>query len=375
VDALLASANLKDADTVSKELMTVSGKRDPACLYSRARVLHYLGQSVQAEAHVTEALRLDQEHAPSAKLRRLIRKAEDLKKKANDAFKTEKWQIAIDLYTNCLDVDPRNASYNARILTNRAATWSKLGRHSDAFEDASLAIAACETWAKGYIRRGTAGVAMADLEHLQGAVRDFTKACELLAAQPETDGSKEGALREAESGLKHAKAGLKAAKRKDYYKILEVERSCNDDAIKKAYRKAALKWHPDKHAMGEPQERLKAESMFKDVTEAYSVLSDSTKRQQFDQGMVPDGSGSMSYPDDDEPHSHRGHGHGHGGGGGFRRGGMGGMGGMGGGGGGMDLDPELIAHLFGGMGGGGGMRGGMRGGMPGGMPGGMGGRR
>ena len=370
VDALLASSNVKDADSVSKELMTVEGKRDPACLYSRARVLHYLGQSVQAEAHVTEALRLDQEHAPSAKLRRLIRKAEDLKKKANEAFKAEKWQVAIDLYTNCLDVDPRNASYNARILTNRAAAWSKLGRHSDAFEDASLAISACETWAKGYIRRGAAGVAMADLEHLQGAVRDFSKACELLNAQPETDGSKEGALREAESGLKHAKAGLKAAKRKDYYKILEVDRSCNEDTLKKAYRKAALKWHPDKHATGEPQEKLKAESMFKDVTEAYSVLSDSTKRQQFDQGMVPDGSGSMTYPDDDEPHSHHGHGHGHGRGGGgpqFRRGGMGGMGG--GGGGGMDLDPELIAHLFGGMAGGGG---GMRGGMPGGMRGGMG---
>jgi len=153
IDALLASTKFKEADVVSKELMSIEGKRDPSCLYSRARVLHYLGHSVQAEAHVTEALRLDQEHAPSAKLRRLIRKAEDLKKKANDAFKSEKWQIAIDLYTNCLDVDPRNSSYNARILTNRAAAWSKLGKHADAFEDASLAITASETWAKGYNTR------------------------------------------------------------------------------------------------------------------------------------------------------------------------------------------------------------------------------
>ena len=52
-----------------------------------------------------------------------------------------------------------------------------------------------------------------------------------------------------DSGLKKAKLELKKSKRKDYYKILELPKDCGDTvAIKKAYRKAALKWHPDKHS-------------------------------------------------------------------------------------------------------------------------------
>lgn len=65
----------------------------------------------------------------------------------------------------------------------------------------------------------------------------------------------------------------------DYYEVLGVPRDADADAIKKAYRKLALKWHPDRHA-GESQ--AKAEEQFKRVSEAYEVLSDSEKRQKYD---------------------------------------------------------------------------------------------
>ncbi|WP_429886631.1 DnaJ C-terminal domain-containing protein [Geoalkalibacter halelectricus] len=65
---------------------------------------------------------------------------------------------------------------------------------------------------------------------------------------------------------------------KDYYKVLGVEKTASAEEIKKAYRKLALKYHPDKN----PGDK-KAEERFKDITEAYAVLSDAEKRKQYDQ--------------------------------------------------------------------------------------------
>jgi len=64
---------------------------------------------------------------------------------------------------------------------------------------------------------------------------------------------------------------------KDYYKILGVSRSASDDEIKKAYRKLALKFHPDKNKAKDAEERFKA------IAEAYEVLSDKKKRDVYDQ--------------------------------------------------------------------------------------------
>ena len=65
---------------------------------------------------------------------------------------------------------------------------------------------------------------------------------------------------------------------KDLYEILGVSKSASNDEIKKAYRKVALQYHPDKNS-----EDKDAESKFKEAAEAYSVLSDNRKRQQYDQ--------------------------------------------------------------------------------------------
>ncbi|XP_043100497.1 dnaJ homolog subfamily B member 6b isoform X2 [Puntigrus tetrazona] len=64
----------------------------------------------------------------------------------------------------------------------------------------------------------------------------------------------------------------------DYYEILGVTKNASHDDIKKAYKKKALKWHPDKN----PNNKEQAEKMFKEISEAYEVLSDENKRRQYD---------------------------------------------------------------------------------------------
>ncbi|XP_075237949.1 dnaJ heat shock protein family (Hsp40) member B6 mrj isoform X4 [Lycorma delicatula] len=65
----------------------------------------------------------------------------------------------------------------------------------------------------------------------------------------------------------------------DYYKILEVNKHASTSDIKKAYRKLALKWHPDKN----PNNPDEANRKFKEISEAYEVLSDESKRRMYDQ--------------------------------------------------------------------------------------------
>ncbi|CAG9861921.1 unnamed protein product [Phyllotreta striolata] len=64
----------------------------------------------------------------------------------------------------------------------------------------------------------------------------------------------------------------------DYYKVLKVQKNATSEEIKKAYRQLALKWHPDKN----PDNKEEATKKFREISEAYEILSDSKKRKSYD---------------------------------------------------------------------------------------------
>lgn len=71
--------------------------------------------------------------------------------------------------------------------------------------------------------------------------------------------------------------------KRDFYEILGVSKDATDEQIKKAYKKQAVKWHPDRWGDKSEEEQKKAEENFKEVAEAYEVLHDPQKRQRYDQ--------------------------------------------------------------------------------------------
>jgi DnaJ family protein C protein 7 len=81
-----------------------------------------------------------------------------------------------------------------------------------------------------------------------------------------------------------AKIEIKKAARKNYYKIIGVDKNATEKEIKKAYRLGAMKWHPDKWSTGTEEEKQNAEVMFKEIGECYGVLGDEKKKKMYDDG-------------------------------------------------------------------------------------------
>jgi DnaJ family protein C protein 7 len=241
------------------------------------------------------------------------------------------YEESLALWTQCIDMDKSNRIYVSKLHSNRANALAKLKRHEEAIQACNESLQANRSNSKALMRRADINLAIGEKDSLNKALKDY----EELQRGDEHDMS---------SKIKQTKMAIKNIGKKDLYKTLGVMRDATEDEIKKAYKKCALKWHPDRNSSKSEVEKETASTKFKEIGEAYEILSDREKKQRYDQGV--------DVEDIDNPHAGHGgggHGHSHGGGG------------MGG------IDPNVLFQMFmqqqqGGGGGGGGRGGGGGGG-------------
>ncbi|GAB5587712.1 hypothetical protein Unana1_02612 [Umbelopsis nana] len=111
---------------------------------------------------------------------------------------------------------------------------------------------------------------------------DYESAVRYLTKAHDASGGQNGQVRET---LGKAQRLLKQSKKRDYYKILNVSKTADKREIKKAYRKLAQEWHPDKYSGDLDSEAVEAKMA--EINQAYEVLYDDDLRQKYDNGQDP----------------------------------------------------------------------------------------
>uniref|UniRef100_A0A6M2DFZ9 DnaJ homolog subfamily C member 7 n=1 Tax=Xenopsylla cheopis TaxID=163159 RepID=A0A6M2DFZ9_XENCH len=245
-------------------------KSNADAIYVRGMCLYYQDNIEQAFKHFQHVLKLAPDHVRAMDVYKKARLLKQKKQDGNDAFKAGKFQDAYTLYTEALQIDPQNVALNSKLFFNRATVLSRQKKQAEAIVDCTSALKLDENYLKALLRRAKCYGELGDWEE---AVKDYEKAHKMDKS------------RENRRLLQDAKVALKRSKRKDYYKILGIEKNASDDEIKKAYRKRALVHHPDRHASASEAERKEQEKKFKEVGEAYSVLADPKKRVRYDNGQ------------------------------------------------------------------------------------------
>lgn len=246
--------NLGEAQNVATQLLRTNSK-DPEALVLRARGFYGQGDNDKALQVLRMAIDCDPDFKDAIKWLKVVKNLNKMKEEGNSNYKSGRWQAAIEKYTEALGVDPANKATNAKILQNRALCYNKLKDYQKAIQDCDEALRLDPGYTKA---RKTKANALGGAEKWEEAVREWK-------AIAEADPSDTSAQREARKAELEHKKSL----RKDYYKILGVDKEADDNTIKKAYRRMAIQYHPDKNPGN-----AEAEAKFKDVSEAYETLSD-----------------------------------------------------------------------------------------------------
>jgi len=195
--------------------------------------------------------------------------AESEKDKGKQAFLQGEFKVAQEHFDIAVRADRHrlDPEFSATLLCNRSTCCHKRGGQlllCSALEDVNKALFLRPGYTKALIRRG---LICMDQERYESARASFNDAAKI---EPNFIGLAELQGR--------AKRWAAHPPRRNYYAVLRLGFDVSEAGIKKAYKNAALRWHPDKN----PEDYEEASRMFKDIQEAFNVLADAKLRQAYD---------------------------------------------------------------------------------------------
>jgi DnaJ family protein C protein 7 len=266
VKVLIEKGDFTEANSQLTEMQKFCTRPDN--LYIKAYLMHMQGNTDEAVTLLQKLIQIDPDYGDAHNLIRVAKRSSVAKEEANQLYKRGDYNGAIRKYEECLSIDEKNRGYKAVIYTNKATALIKQEKYDEALKDLTSAIELNPNYPQAYFKRGEVNQ---KLKNFDSAVHDYQRAQDLNPQKFHISDK-----------IRKARMEAKKAEHKDYYQILGVAKDASETDIKKAYRKLALKWHPD-HAHT-PEAKEKADKMFKDIAEAYSVLSDKEKRKQYDLG-------------------------------------------------------------------------------------------
>jgi len=294
--ALSAAGRADEAYGLTGSLMRSGMMGNSELIIVRAQCLYGMGDLDGCLKHYKQVLQGDPDNKDARESFKKVKSLVATKKEADDAYRAKNFDEAVEFYGDAIELGKDNPAFSAKLYNNRATAHANCRRHEECVKDCGSAIDLDPDYGKAYMRRATSLMMLGEKEHIEEAIRDYEKYASVMG---------EEVHREVQGKIRSAKVQLKRASRKDFYKILGVPKDANEAEIKKAYRKSALKHHPDRHATSTEEDKANSAKVFRDVNAAYEVLSDPKKKELYDSGV--------DEQDLDDPNARPG-GHRHGGG-------------------------------------------------------------
>jgi DnaJ family protein C protein 3 len=225
-----------------------------------SELLYSMGDADDSLINIRECLKLDADHKEChihyIKVKKLAKQLESIR----DAISQSQWNDCLDKANQILKLSSDPLSH-AFIYRAHSSICTCMSRGKSATKET---IATCTSVLDTYhVSDAEVLVSRAEAyilnEEFELALADFQRAKETEDSNRIND------------GIKRVQKLIKQLKKRDYYKILGMRRTANKAEILRAYRKLAVKWHPDKY---EGEDKKKAEKMFIDIAAAKEVLTD-----------------------------------------------------------------------------------------------------